>query len=62
MGLEKRDLMPALFNDDDLEMMGRVKTVFNPTGSLNPMKMFPSARPCMEVRVSAQAYAGAPPR
>jgi len=60
IGLEKRDLMPALFSDDDLEMMARIKAVFNPEGTLNPLKVLPTAKCCMEVRVSAQQFAGAP--
>ena len=62
VGLEKRDLMPALFSDDDLGVMSRIREVFNPAGNLNPEKMFPSARLCMEVRVSAQASASPPLR
>ena len=62
VGVEKRDLMPALFSGDDLEAMARVRGVFNPAGTLNPQKMFPSPRPCMEVRASAQASATPPPR
>ncbi len=60
VGLEKRDLMPALFSDDDLEMMARIKAVFNPQGTLNPLKVLPAAKSCMEVRVSAQRSAGVP--
>jgi len=59
VGLEKRDLMPALFGPDDLAMMERIKNVFNPAGNLNPMKMLPSTKSCVEVRISAQATTGA---
>ena len=52
--------MPALFSDDDLEMMARLKAVFNPEGTLNPLKVLPAAKSCMEVRVSAQRSAGVP--
>ena len=31
--------------------MGKVKTVFNPTGRLNPAKMFPLSKSCGEIRV-----------
>jgi len=51
VGLEKRDLMPLLFTDDDLDAMAKVKSVFNPRGSLNPGKMFPLSKSCGEIRV-----------
>ena len=51
VGIEKRDLMPLIFSDDDLEMMGRLKAVFNPRGDLNPGKLLPAGRMCGELRV-----------
>lgn len=51
IGLEKRDLMPLLFSKDDLDAMAKVKTVFNPTGRLNPGKMFPAGKMCGELKV-----------
>ncbi len=50
VGLEKRDLMPLIFSDDDLEMMRRLKAVFNPDGRLNPGKLLPTSKMCGEVR------------
>ena len=51
VGMEKRDLMPLLFSPDDLDAMAKVKNVFNPRGTLNPEKMFPSSKSCGELRV-----------
>ncbi|MHB8655428.1 MAG: FAD-linked oxidase C-terminal domain-containing protein [Terriglobia bacterium] len=51
VGMEKNELMPLLFSSDDLEMMGRMKKVFNPHGSFNPGKVFPSGKVCGELRV-----------
>ena len=51
VGMEKRDLMPLLFSPDDLDAMTKVKSVFNPRGTLNPEKMFPSSKSCGEIRV-----------
>ncbi|MGH7751998.1 MAG: FAD-linked oxidase C-terminal domain-containing protein, partial [Gemmatimonadales bacterium] len=51
VGMEKQELMPLLFSDDDLDAMARVKSVFNPYGRLNPAKMFPLANSCGELRV-----------
>jgi len=50
VGIEKNELMPLLFSEDDLEMMGRIKTVFNPQGSFNPGKVFPTGKMCGELR------------
>ena len=51
VGLEKRDLMPDQFSEDDLGAMARVREVFNPTGRLNPGKLFPTSKMCGELRV-----------
>ena len=50
IGAEKRDLMPVVFDDVDLEIMQRVHDVWNPRGLCNPGKVFPSARACVEAR------------
>ncbi len=44
IGVEKRDFMPLMYSDDDLEAMQKVKRVFNPDGLLNPGKVFPTAK------------------
>ena len=49
IGYEKKDFMNLVFNEPDLEMMLRVKRVFNPDELLNPAKIFPSRRGCTEV-------------
>lgn len=41
VGIEKRDLMPVQFNQDDLRQQMRVRAVFDPTWLLNPAKVFP---------------------
>lgn len=41
VGIEKRDLMRVQFNEEDLAQMIRVRTVFDPTGLLNPAKVWP---------------------
>ena len=43
VGVEKRDLMPDQFTEDDLEAQVRVKDVFDPDWLLNPAKVFPLA-------------------
>ncbi len=41
VGIEKRDLMRLQFNDTDLGLQMRIKTVFDPGWLLNPAKVFP---------------------
>lgn len=50
IGLEKRDFMPYIFNDDDLEIMRRIRYLFDPKGLCNPQKVLPSTKVCMEFR------------
>jgi len=49
VGVEKRDLMPSMFTDDDLNQQARVKCAFDPTQILNPGKMFPTLHRCAEL-------------
>src|SRR5579883_1288088 len=55
VGLEKSELMPLLFSEDDLEMMRRIKAVFNPQGTFNPGKVLPTGKMCGELRVQMGA-------
>lgn len=41
VGVEKRDIMPAQYSQDDLAIQMDVKDVFDPGWILNPAKMFP---------------------
>jgi glycolate oxidase len=54
VGLEKRDLMPLLFTDDDLNVMLSLRNAFNSSGVLNPGKLFPTTRVCAETRGPSQ--------
>jgi len=49
VGLEKRNLMPLLFTNDDLDVMLSLRNAFNAAGVLNPGKLFPTTRTCREV-------------
>ena len=49
IGVEKKEFMGLVFDEDDLEIMTRVKQVFNPSGLLNPGKIFPTRRSCTEI-------------
>jgi glycolate dehydrogenase FAD-linked subunit len=54
VGMEKNELMPLLFSEDDLTVMGQLKSVFNPAGRFNPSKVFPTTKGCGEIRVLPQ--------
>src|ERR1700693_372138 len=41
IGLEKNEFMPWIFSADDLQAMQRVKGALDPSGMLNPGKIFP---------------------
>jgi glycolate oxidase len=49
VGVEKRDLMPAMFSEDDLKQQQRVKCAFDPKSLLNPGKVFPILHRCAEL-------------
>jgi glycolate oxidase len=49
VGVEKRDLMPAMFSDTDLKHQQRVKCAFDPDLLLNPGKVFPVLHRCAEL-------------
>ncbi|HUJ30023.1 MAG TPA: FAD-linked oxidase C-terminal domain-containing protein [Candidatus Acidoferrum sp.] len=61
VGMEKDRLMPLLFSEADLDLMRRVRDVFNPKGLLNPGKILPSSKSCGEIHVRPLPVAGAPP-
>ncbi len=49
VGVEKRDLMPVMFSEVDLDAQQRVKCAFDEKGLLNPGKVFPKLHRCAEL-------------
>ncbi|MFI5105609.1 MAG: FAD-linked oxidase C-terminal domain-containing protein, partial [Terriglobales bacterium] len=49
VGLEKKNFMPQIFTEDDLEFMIRLRNAYNPDSILNPQKMIPEMRFCREI-------------
>ena len=49
VGIEKRDLMGEQFTEIDLDQQMRVKCAFDPDHLLNPGKVFPRLRRCVEL-------------
>lgn len=45
VGIERRDLMPLMYNADELQIMQDIKRVFDPRELLNPGKIFPAEPP-----------------
>ncbi len=48
IGVEKIDFMPRLFSPEDLAMMFRLRSAFNPDNLCSPRKMLPTAGACIE--------------
>jgi glycolate oxidase len=49
VGVEKRDLMPIMFSEPDLDQQQRLKCAFDEKGLLNPGKVFPKLHRCAEL-------------
>jgi glycolate oxidase len=49
VGVEKRDLMPEMFTETDLQQQQRLKCAFDPKQLLNPGKVFPVLHRCAEL-------------
>ncbi|MET0697110.1 MAG: FAD-linked oxidase C-terminal domain-containing protein [Acidimicrobiia bacterium] len=48
IGLEKRDMMRADFNELDLDAQARLKEAFDPAGIFNPAKVLPEGSRCFD--------------
>lgn len=48
IGVEKINFMPRLFTPEDLGMMVRLRSAFNPDNRCSPAKMLPTAGACIE--------------
>ncbi len=53
VGMEKMDLMPDLFSQESLDMIRRLKDLFDPESRLNPGKVLPTGKGCLEIRQPA---------
>lgn len=49
VGVEKRDLMPYMFTEDDIKQQQRIKCAFDPGHLLNPGKVYPTLHRCAEM-------------
>ena len=53
VGMEKMELLGSQFPDDTLDLIRRSKALFDPACRLNPGKMLPTGKGCMEIRQPA---------
>ena len=61
VGLDKRELLPLVFSDADMNAMLRLRAAFDPLGLCNPGKIIPMLRGCGEGKaVSTEATFQAP--
>lgn len=49
IGLEKRDLMPMMFTEVDLDAQARLKECFDPRDLFNPAKVLPEGSRCFDM-------------
>lgn len=49
IGLEKRDLMPLVFSEVDLDAQARIAEAFDPEGIFNPDKVLPAGSRCFDL-------------
>ena len=51
IGIEKREFMPWMFTEADLDRFRQVRAVFNPKGLCNPAKVIPTPGRCVEAKL-----------
>ena len=61
VGLDKRELLPLVFSDADMNAMLRVRAAFDPLGLCNPGKIVPMLRGCGEAKAVASDNGSATP-
>jgi glycolate oxidase subunit GlcD len=54
VGLDKRDFLPLIFDDESLAAMLRLRAAFDPSGLCNPGKIIPTPKGCGEARAVAE--------
>jgi glycolate oxidase len=50
VGMEKMEMMAHLFPEETLDLMKRFKSLFDPECRLNPGKVLPTGKGCLEIR------------
>jgi glycolate oxidase len=60
IGTEKQEYMSWIFNEDDMETMRKIKSVFNPDEVMNPWKIFPTRKSCGEISLKMRLLKSKP--
>ena len=60
VGLDKRELLPLVFSEADMNAMLSVRAAFDPLGLCNPGKIVPMLRGCGEAKAIASSNGSAP--
>jgi glycolate oxidase subunit GlcD len=60
VGLDKRELLPLVFSDADMNAMLSVRAAFDPLGLCNPGKIIPLLRGCGEAKAVSAPVAALP--
>jgi glycolate oxidase len=60
VGMEKIGLMESLFSPESLATMAELKALFDPEARLNPCKMLPLGKGCLEIRQPPLSGGAAP--
>ncbi|MBO8164831.1 MAG: FAD-binding protein [Brevibacillus sp.] len=55
VGIEKKEEMRFIFNDEEIALQVSIRDVFNPENLCNPDKLFPTASRCAEVKAVKRA-------
>ncbi len=58
VGMEKNQIMAHLFSPESLDMMRSFKHLFDPDNRLNPGKVLPTGKGCLEIRQPALGAGG----
>ncbi|WP_241236268.1 FAD-linked oxidase C-terminal domain-containing protein [Brevibacillus marinus] len=53
VGIEKKEEMRYIFNEQEIDLQVRIRDVFNPENLCNPDKLFPTPSRCAEVKAAA---------
>jgi glycolate oxidase len=60
IGTEKNEYLGWIFSEDDMDTMRRVKSVFDPSGLVNPWKVFPTRPGCGEISLKMRVLKALP--
>ncbi len=57
VGLEKREFLPLIFSEDEMDAQRQIRDALDQTGLCNPLKVLPTGAGCVELRVAGRQVA-----